>query len=53
MIAWLERSFNIHWGVTKYMRVAAERMEFTPEFLPYKMVIVLDHLWPCLCRSIN
>ena len=34
----------------KYRRVAAKKLSLTPEFLPYKiMVIVFKPLWPRLC----
>ena len=43
-MAWLERSIDHHWGLTKYMRVAAEKLALALEFLPSEMVIVLDSL---------
>ena len=48
-MAWLERSIENHWGVTKYMKVAGEKLPLAPDCLPCKLVIVLGPLWPYLC----
>ena len=41
VMAWLERSIDNHCGVTKYMRVAAEKLDLDSEFLPYTVVLAI------------